>query len=67
MRLQSKGERQKDAQLITPILLHMVWHILYLGTPGFGNVRQYFGWLIFIYKVKSKVRFGALLGEGVGL
>ena len=45
----------------------MVWHILYPGTPGFGNVRQYFGWLIFLYKVKSKVRFGALLGEGVGL
>ena len=30
---------------------------------GFGGVRQYHGWLIFIYKVKLKIRFDILLGR----
>ena len=34
---------------------------------GFGGVHQYVGWLIFIYKAISKIRFDVLLGEGVGL
>ena len=33
---------------------------------GFGGVRQYLGWLIFMYKVKSKIRFDILLGRGGG-
>ena len=33
---------------------------------GLGGVRQYVGWLIFIYKVTSKIRFDVLLGGGVG-
>ena len=33
---------------------------------GFGGVRQYVGWLIFMYKVRSKMRFGVLLGRGGG-
>ena len=41
---------------------------------GFGGVHQYDGWLVFTYKVTSKIRFAVLLGErggfmgeGVGL
>ena len=34
---------------------------------SFGGVRQYVGWLIFMYKVTSKIRFDTLLGGGVGL
>ena len=40
----------------------------------FDGVRQYGGWLVFMYKVTSKIRFAVLLGErggfmgeGVGL
>ena len=33
---------------------------------GFGGVRQCAGWLIFLYKVKSKIRIGILLGRGGG-
>ena len=33
---------------------------------GFGVVRQYVGWLIFMYKVTSKIRFDVLLEEGAG-
>ena len=33
---------------------------------GFGGVRQYAGWLIFMYKVKSKIKFDTLLGQGGG-
>ena len=33
---------------------------------GFGGVRQYAGWLIFMYKVKSKIRLDILLGRGAG-
>ena len=29
---------------------------------GFAGVRQYVGWLIFMYKVTSKIRFDVLLG-----
>ena len=29
---------------------------------GFGGVCQYAGWLIFVYKVKSNIRFDILLG-----
>ena len=31
---------------------------------GFGGVRQCVGWLIFMCKVKSKIRFDILLGRG---
>ena len=33
---------------------------------GFGGVRQYAGWLIFMYKVKLKIRFDILLGREGG-
>ena len=33
---------------------------------GFGGVRQYVGWLIFMSKVKSKIRFDVLLVRGGG-
>ena len=33
---------------------------------GFGGVCQHAGWLIFMYKVKSKIRLGILLGRGGG-
>ena len=33
---------------------------------GFGGVRQYVGWLFFMYKVTSKIRFDILLGGGDG-
>ena len=33
---------------------------------GFGGVRQYVGWLIFMYKAISKIRFDVLLGGGGG-
>ena len=33
---------------------------------GFGGVCQYAGWLIFVFKVKSKTRFDILLGRGDG-
>ena len=29
---------------------------------GFGGVRQYNGWLIFMYKTTSKIKFDVLLG-----
>ena len=31
-------------------------------TPGFGSVRQYVGWLIFMDKIMSKIRSDVLLG-----
>ena len=34
--------------------------------PGFGDVRQYVGGLIFMRKVKSKIRFDFLLRGGGG-
>lgn len=33
---------------------------------GFGGVHQYGGWLVFTYKVTSKIRFAVLLGERGG-
>ena len=32
----------------------------------FDGVRQYGGWLVFMYKVTSKIRFAVLLGERGG-
>ena len=30
---------------------------------SFSGMRQYFGWLIFMHKVTSKIRFDVLLGR----
>ena len=73
----AKYEWRKDALLITPVFIYMVLHILYsILFPWFTKsifqlvlvvcVNMLVGWLIFMYKVTSKIRFDVLLGRGVG-
>ena len=38
-----------------------VWFRIFCSS-GFGVMRQYVGWLIFMYKVTPKIKFDVLLG-----